>query len=193
MFSLPPLPPWNAAHVLLVHFPIALLMLAAPALLFFAIIIPKASRHFAAAAALMLIMGTGLCYLATQTGEAAEQLANAQGAKDDPAIHATLEKHSHMAEASRNYFTYFTAAFLVYLLIITTRKQEDIHAGANAFVLALFLAGNGVLALGLGNAAHEGGELVQIHGITAPINGDAAAAGAAEGDTPLVPPDADVD
>jgi heme A synthase len=209
MFSVPQLPDWNSLHVLVIHFPIALLLLASPALLFIAMFTPKHAKPLAAAAGLILALGTGLCYLATQTGEAAEHLAQAQGVMDDQQIHATLEKHAQMATQSRNYFTIFTAVFLLYLLVIGTRKDE-LHPVLNSLLLLLFFAGNAVLALGLGNAAHAGGELVHSYGITAllePGAGEAAAAAAAGsgapaehesgadggGNPPAPPPTADID
>lgn len=182
MFELPQLPDWNALHVLVIHFPIALLLLAAPALLGLALVIPKHSRQLAAAAGLMLVLGTGFCYVAQSTGDAALELAHAQGASEDEAIDATLDKHKHMAETATRYFTFFTAAFLAYLLVIGLRK-EPLPVAANAALLALFLGVNAVLALGLGNAAHYGGRLVHEHGLLAPLEpgaGNAAAQAAGE-------------
>jgi heme A synthase len=169
MFSIPQPPDWNALHVLVVHFPIALLMLAAPVLIGLALIIPKHSRQFAAAAAVMLLLGTGTCYLALNTGDAAEELAVAQGAESDPDIAKALHEHKEMAEAVTRYFTIFTAAFVLFL-IVTSLRKEALPAAANVALLLLFLCGNALLALGLANAAHHGGLLVHEHGLLAPLS-----------------------
>lgn len=181
MFSLPQLPDWNALHVLVIHFPLALLMLATPVLLFMALVIPAYSRQLAVAAAVLLLLGTGLCFLALSTGEAAGELAKAQGALEDEEIRTTLNQHAEWATQVSRMFSVLSAAFMIYLLVLLTRK-EPLPRTANALILALFLAANLVLALGLGNAAHEGGELVHEHGILAPLApgaGKAAAAAAA--------------
>jgi uncharacterized membrane protein len=198
MFSLPPLPPWNAAHVLLVHFPIGLLLLAAPALLGIALIIPPAARQFAAAAAIVFAIGTAGLYVAAQSGGAAYELAKRQGALDDPEIAKHLNEHADLGVKARNFYTVFTALLALYLLL-GTAGQRKVAPGAHAAVLLVFLAGSVGLGLVLANAGHLGGELVHVHGITAPLEGGEAAAEAAEGSgpgaggTPMAPPGADVD
>jgi uncharacterized membrane protein len=185
MFNLPPIPAWNAVHVLLIHFPIALLLAALPVLLLAALVWPKTSRQFAIAAGLMLVLGTVACYVATQTGQAAEELARKQGVLEDHEIHEALETHAHYGETVRNWYTYFAAAYLLFLLLPVMLKKE-LPAGANAMLLMLFLGVSGGLGLALVNTAHAGGILVHEHGLLAPlVNGQAAedAAAAAGGAT----------
>jgi uncharacterized membrane protein len=180
MFNIPPIPAWNALHVLVIHFPIALLIAAFPVLLLAALVWPKTSRQFAVAAGLMLVLGTAACYLATQTGEAAEHLANQQGARQDHELHEAIETHSHYGETARDWYTYFSVVFLLYLLVPVLTKKE-LPAGVNAALLVLFLVASGVCALVLANTAHAGGLLVHEHGLTAPLGNSQDAAGAAQG------------
>lgn len=175
MFDIPPIPAWNAIHVLLIHFPIALLLAALPVMLLAALVWPKTSRQFAIAAGLMLVLGTAACYLATNTGEAAEHLANQQGAGDDHELHEAIETHAHYGETARDWYTYFAGIFLLYLLLPVILKKE-LPVGANAALLVAFLAASGVCGLVLANAAHAGGMLVHAHGLTAPLDKESAAA-----------------
>jgi len=182
MFDIPPIPAWNAIHVLLIHFPIALLLAALPVMLLAALVWPKTSRQFAIAAGLMLVLGTVACYVATNTGQAAEHLANEQGARDDHEIHEAIEKHSDLGEKTRDWYTYFAAIYLLYLLLPVIMKKE-LPVGLNAGLLVLFLAASGVCGLGLANTAHAGGMLVHVHGITAPLGGpEGTTADSAKGD-----------
>ena len=181
MFSIPPIPAWNAIHVLLIHFPIALLLAALPVMLLAALVWPKTSRQFAIAAGLMLVLGTVACYVATNTGQAAEHLANQQGAREDKELHEAIETHSHYGETARDWYTYFSAAFLLYLLVPVFMKKE-LPVGINAALLVLFLGASGVCGLVLANAAHAGGMLVHAHGLTAPLDPSQKADEAAQGD-----------
>src|SRR5207244_3026070 len=126
------------------HFPIGLLLMAAPLLLLIAVIVPPASRQFAAAAAVVFVIGTAGLWVAAQSGGAAYQLAKSQGALEDPAIAHDLKEHAELGVTSRNYFTAFSIALLLYLLVPLAAKRE-VPAGLHSFVLLLFLVGSAVL------------------------------------------------
>lgn len=179
-FSLPSLPDFNALHVLVVHFPIALLMVAVPLMLLVAVLFTRFSRYFAVAAALFLCLGVGSAYIATLSGEAAEELAEEMGAGEDPVIHEAIEHHAEMAEQTRNAYAIFAAVFLLYLIISGLPRREWSPA-LNGVLLVLFLAASLAGALSIGNTAHSGGVLVHTHGLLAPLENGAAAAQAAEG------------
>lgn len=178
--SLPPLPAWDALHVLIVHFPIALLLLAVPLMLVLALLFPKAGRQFVWSAALLLVVGTALCFLAASTGEAAEELAEEQGVEQDAVIHDALEHHAELGEQTRNIYTVLCLAFLVYLAVPLVLRRQ-LNPALNAVILAIFLAAHLAAGVQLANTAHEGGLLVHEHGLTAPLAAGAAAGSASQG------------
>jgi uncharacterized membrane protein len=175
----PPVPEWNAAHVILVHFPIGLLLFT-PVMLLLALLARKSGRQFAIAAFVVLLAGSIAAQVAVMSGEAAEELAAEQGIHDDPAMHEALEKHEEGALLARNLFAGITILYLVYLLLPAVRSGR-LGEGAQAAALLVFL----LLTLGSGlilvNAAHAGGQLVHVHGILAPLDDSAGATSAAEG------------
>src|SRR5512140_1217617 len=98
---MPPLPPWDGLHPLVVHFPIALLLVA-PVLVAVAASVRRQGPWLASALVVMAI-GTAGAWLAVETGEAAGQLVERA-----PEISAVLERHEDMAENARGAFTALT-------------------------------------------------------------------------------------
>lgn len=179
--TFPPLPAWNALHVLVVHFPLGLLLVAVPVLLILALMFPKSGRQFVWATAVILVLGTASSFLAVQTGAAAGDLAESQGAKDDKVIYQALEYHEKLADETRLAYTILTLAFLLYLFTPVVMRRP-LHPGVNFALLTFFLAASGAAGLLLANTGHAGGLLVHEHGITAPlVNSDAAAAASEDG------------
>jgi uncharacterized membrane protein len=179
--TFPPLPAWNALHVLIVHFPLGLLLVAVPVLLILALLFPKTGRQFVWAAAVVLVVGTASSFLAVQTGAAAGDLAESQGAKDDKVIYQALELHEKLADQTRLAYTILTIAFLLYLFTPVALRRP-LNPGLNFTLLAIFLAASGAAGLLLVNTGHAGGLLVHEHGITAKlVSSDAAPAAASEG------------
>lgn len=176
MFNLPPLAPWNGMHVLIVHFPIALLTFT-PVMIVAAILFRKWGRQFAAAAGFLLIAGTIAAQVAIMSGEAAEHLAKELAIDADPEASELLEHHSEAAEAVRNIFAMLTVLYWGYLAATGLSKRKPTLA-VDISVLAVFVILTGVGALALANAAHMGGELVHSHGILAPLDKQAADASA---------------
>jgi uncharacterized membrane protein len=172
--TFPPLPAWNALHVLIVHFPIGLLLIATPVLIGLALMFPKTGRQFVWAAAVILVIGTASSFLAVQTGAAAGDLAEAQGVKDDPVIFQALQLHEKLADETRLAYTILTLAFLLYLFAPIALRRP-LNPALNATVLALFLAASAAAGLLLVNTGHAGGLLVHEYGITAHLTDDAAA------------------
>ena len=104
MSGLPPLPSWDGLHPLIVHFPIALLLVAP---LFVVIgVVFRRSRLFLWAALLLMALGTTATFFAVSTGEAAGKLA-----ERTPQINAVLERHEDLAETTRLVFTALTVIF----------------------------------------------------------------------------------
>src|SRR5688572_4784583 len=71
---LPPIPSWDGLHPIIVHFPIALLLIA-PILIVLGTIFYKNGRAFMVSAFVLMLIGTIAAFIATATGEAAGELA----------------------------------------------------------------------------------------------------------------------
>ena len=87
----PPIPSWDALHPLIVHFPIALLLVA-PILVLGGMLLPRQSTGLFIAALVLMAIGTVATYFAISTGEAAAEIAE----RVTPAA-AILENHDELA------------------------------------------------------------------------------------------------
>src|SRR5512138_3423077 len=105
----PPIPSWDSVHPLIVHFPIALLLVA-PILVILGILLPRQSRGLFIAALVLMAIGTIATYFAVATGEAAGELA-----ERTPGVAAVLENHEELADTTRVIFTALTVIFAVIL------------------------------------------------------------------------------
>jgi uncharacterized membrane protein len=156
-------------HPLVVHFPIALLFVA-PLFVVAGLLLRDRGRPFLLSALALLVLGTAGAFVATATGEAGEDAAEAV-----PAAEATLERHEELAVQARNAFAALTVLYAVVLLgpaLFKRTPRRAVTAVALSAFLALDVAGLVLLA----NAAHYGGQLVHAQGVRA-----AAAPGTAEG------------
>jgi uncharacterized membrane protein len=172
---LPPFPPWEGMHPLLVHFPIVLLFLAPlPALL--AVVMPGRRVLFTALAFAVMTLAALAAVVTVESGEAAAESAHHRGL-ETPAIHDTMHEHAELAEATRN-----TAIVLMLLLggaLIGFRKRKVAGATASGIALVL-LAGTLAAAVLVTKAGYEGGQLVHRYGVHAVLGpADAAAPGGA--------------
>ncbi len=162
MGLLPPMPSWDGLHPVIIHFPIALLLVA-PLLVIVSLFV-KSARPWAAAGLVVMTLGTLATYLSVSTGEAAGELAE----RSALAARAVLEQHEEMAETTRNLFTALTLMFgaLVVLPALTRRPlARTVSMSATVIFLALYAGG----ALVLMNTAHQGGRLVHEYGVRAAI------------------------
>ena len=156
----PPIPTWDALHPLVVHFPIALLLVA-PIL----VVVGMTSQRHAAglfiAAFLLIVIGTVATDFAVATGEAAAEIAEQM-----PQASAILESHEELAERTRVIFTVLTVLFAAILsaqLFAKRRFGRRTSLVVNTAFLLLYSAG----ALILINVAHQGGRLVHGLGVRA--------------------------
>lgn len=155
---MPPFPPFEGMHPLVVHFPVALLT-TAPLFVILALILPKHRPALAAAGLIVMALGTAAAFVAVRTGEAGEDAAEAV-----PAAQAVLHEHEELAERTRLVFTILTAVFAGIVLAgrrLPARGATLVHA----LFLVAYLAGWTVLA----NTAHHGGLLVHGYGVRAPV------------------------
>jgi uncharacterized membrane protein len=163
----PALPPWNALHPLVVHFPIALLLVVP---LIIAIgIAGRPGRGVLGVAFLLLVLGTAAAWIAAATGESAGQLAERL-----PGVARILDRHEELAEITRTLFTALTLAYGGLLAVpralkreLSRRRRIALHGG----FLVLYVAALGPLVA----TAHQGGRLVHEKGVHALLPPEAAA------------------
>lgn len=167
---LPTLPPWDAVHPLIVHFPIALLIVA-PLFVVLSLFRPLAWRLFGVAALMLMMIGTVGAYVAVASGEAAAEVADRT-----PAINEALEEHEEAAELTRNLFTGLTVLYAGLLGLPYLLKRRPLAPRLNLALhlvfLALYLGGTLVIA----RTGHLGGRLVHVYGVKADL-----------GEAPLAP------
>jgi len=158
MFETPPLPSWDGLHPVIVHFPVALLLVA-PLFVLLALLVRIHRRGLLLAALVLMALGTASAWVAVETGEAAEKFA-----VRSPAVHAVLEHHSELAERTRAIFSVLTLVFAGLLFAPVLLRREPGETATVALAL-LFLAVYGAGALILANTAHNGGRLVHELGV----------------------------
>ncbi len=158
MFGLPPFPGWDGLHPLVVHFPVALLLVA-PLFVLVGLAWRRNRTAFMAAALVLMALGTIATYVAVPTGEAAAKLA-----ERTPEINAVIERHEDLAETSRMVFTALTVVFAALVLAPVALRREPGEFATIGLAL-LFLAVYGAGTLVLANTAHNGGRLVHELGV----------------------------
>lgn len=160
--TFPPIQPWDALHPLVIHFPIALLMIA-PLFILIGMILKRSAREIALSALILMLLGTAGTYVAVETGEAGAKLV-----ERTPDINAVLERHEEMAEQTRLLFTILTVVFAGLLLVPMFLKKE-LGTLWRLVIHGVFLLAYLVCLLSLANTAHLGGRLVHELGVRALI------------------------
>ena len=117
--TFPPMQPWDALHPLVIHFPIALLMIA-PVFILIGMFLKRSAREFALSALILMLLGTVGTYVAVETGEAGAKLV-----ERTPEINAVLERHEEMAEQTRLLFTLLTVVFAGLLLVPISSEEGN--------------------------------------------------------------------
>ncbi|HQT93620.1 MAG TPA: hypothetical protein PLB88_02305 [Thermoanaerobaculaceae bacterium] len=158
MFELPPIPTWDGLHPLIVHFPIALLLVA-PLFIVLALLVGRHSTLFMTSALVLMVLGTAASYVAVSTGEAAGKLADRT-----PEVNQVLQHHEQLAERTRLTFTVLTIVFAGLLAGPAVLKRPLARVPATVLTL-LFLGVYGAGAIVLANTAHNGGRLVHELGV----------------------------
>ncbi len=153
---LPPWPGWDGLHPLVIHFPIALLLVA-PVFVAAAAARPGRTATFALPAIVLLALGTIAAFVAVQSGEAAAELVTRTDA-----VSRILDRHANLAETAATVFAALTVAYtaaVIGVLRLKSLARPATAAAIHAVFLVCLLAG----CLLVANVAHQGGMLV--HGL----------------------------
>ncbi|HKI85844.1 MAG TPA: DUF2231 domain-containing protein [Thermoanaerobaculia bacterium] len=161
MIEFPPLPAWDAFHPLVIHFPVALLLVAPIFVVVGVVLAGDRGRAFLITALVLMALGTVGTYVAVSTGEAAGELA-----QRNPAISAVLQHHEQLAEATRVVFSALTLIFSA-ILFVPVLLKRSLGRGMATALIVIFLAGYGAGSVLLANTAHNGGRLVHELGVRA--------------------------
>ncbi len=165
----PPIPPWEGIHPVIVHFPVALLLVT-PLLLLLSFL-PKIGRCFSYAALVLMVVGTGMAYVAVASGEAGAQLV-----VRTPEIDQVLHDHEEAGETVRLLFTILTVLYLLLLIApFMVRKigrpQGGLPRIATVIAHVVFLVAYLACDLAIARTGHLGGLLVHQYGVQAWISG----------------------
>lgn len=172
MFSFPPLPPWNGMHPLVIHFPIALIIVA-PLFVVLGLLIKPRTREFIGVSALLMILAAGGALLATSTGSAAEHLA-----EKVPGAKAILHEHEELGESAEVFAIALAAALVVGFASLCIWRPKLPRGVIIGFGM-VYLVGHAAGMLVVANTAHQGGRLVHEFGAHAnmfPAGGNPVAA-----------------
>ncbi len=172
--ELPPQPPWEGLHPLVIHFPIALLFVT-PVFVVLAGLLGRPGRWFGLTALILLVMGTVSGYVAVQTGDAAFDVLE----EIDDDGWEVVEEHQDAAKKVQSLFVGLTVLYAVILalpLVIWKLNAWLYWFIANLVFLALLM----VVNIQLANAAHLGGRLVHQYGAKAVLGEPAEEAEAEE-------------
>lgn len=165
MIEFPPLPAWDALHPLIIHFPIALLLIAPVFVLIGGILGLRRGRPYLIVALVLMALGTASTFVAVSTGEAAGELADRS-----PAVNAVLEHHEELAETTQAVFVVLTI-LLAAVLYGPRLLRRSLNLTIVRSLLAVFLVAYVAGAVLLTNTAHNGGRLVHelgVHALMAP-------------------------
>jgi len=165
--TLPPIPSWTELHPLVIHFPIALLLVTPLFIVAGIVMNPQKGRPFLVAALALMILGTVGTMVAVLTGEAAAEVVHRSAG-----VSAVLERHQELAEITRDIFGLLSVIFAAFLFVPRFLKRETSTAAARILPLA-FLVFYGAGTVVLVNTAHNGGRLVHefgVHSVLAPTH-----------------------
>lgn len=160
------MPAWDSLHVLIVHFPIALLLLSPIFVVISAALTPPKGRPYMVTALITLLLGTASVFIAVSTGHSAAELAERGGPVD-----AVLKMHEELAEETEIVFAGLSA-ILLGMYTVPRLLRRDENRLFSSFLPSAFLALYTVGILFLVNTAHAGGRLVHEFGVHAILPAD---------------------
>lgn len=164
MNLLPPMPAWDAAHPLIVHLPIGVLMFA-PVLLIIALLDRKRRMVWASAGLVAMVVGTATAFVAVLSGEAASDHVVASDA-----VRHAIHEHEELAEGARTFFAILTGVLGVLLVLARVAAKKKPLKLVVLVGSVLFAIANAAALVMLANAGHAGGVLVHGLGVHAPLS-----------------------
>jgi uncharacterized membrane protein len=174
MFTIPLLPSWQTIHPMVIHFPIALLLIAPIFIIIAVIRRPEGSFQFLLSALILIALGTAGTFVAAASGSSAgEVIENVSRAKP------ILERHEELAETVELAFSALTLIFASIIFIPRWLKAQPTRA-ISTFVPLVFLLFYATGGLMLVNTAHEGGRLVHELGVSASLQSSSTVLNIAE-------------
>jgi uncharacterized membrane protein len=176
MLHIPQIPPWESLHPLVIHFPIVLLLVSPVFVLVSTVLAPTKGRPYLIVGLALLLGGTAGLFIATETGEAAAELADRT-----PQIDATLHVHEELASQTRLLFSLFSA-FLIAVSALPRLLPRPLTRLQSTSFLVIFLALYSTGVAALVNTAHQGGRLVHQFGVRAMMPADPGAPSDASGE-----------
>lgn len=159
----PALPGWEGIHPAMIHFPVALLLVA-PLLLLVSLFAGTSWRAWAGAALVVMALGALAAWLAVASGHAAGQLADKTAA-----LQQAIERHEGLGLLTRNLFTLLTVV-LAALLAVPAMMKKPMPAVARIVTFAAFIVVYAACAGVLANTANAGGRLVHEFGVRAMLD-----------------------
>ena len=161
MAMFPFIPDWPHLHPLVVHFPIAILLVVPIFILIGIFRSPQSSTPYMVSGLFLMAVGTIGSVLAVQTGHAARSQTHTTFE-----LSQLVQQHQTLAETTSLTFCVLTVVFTAIVVIprlMSHQSTRVITAVLPAVFLLLYAAG----AVLLVNTAHVGGCMVHQFGITA--------------------------
>jgi uncharacterized membrane protein len=164
----PPLPPWAGLHPLVVHFPIAVLLVAwlPAALALLPVAAGRLTPGLRVAALLLMVLGSGAAVLAVETGEAASELGDRGDLAPVDVVGRAVDDHEEWGESTRNAFSALTVLYAALLLTprwLKLLSRPRVALTAHGVFVVLYLTAC-LLVMWTG---HLGGLLVHRYGLRA--------------------------
>ena len=159
MLQLPPMPSLHSLHVMVIHFPIALLLLSPLSILISAVLAPRKGRPYMAAGLITLVLGTAALFIAVSSGHSAAELAERRGAVD-----TVLKVHEELGEETELVFAGLST-ILSGMYFVPKLMHRDENRLFSSLLPSAFLALYTVGVLFLVNTAHAGGRIVHEFGV----------------------------
>lgn len=157
-----PFPTWDGMHPLVVHFPVALLLVS-PIFIVLGLLRPGRFRLFSVSALILMLLGTAGAWLAVETGEAGASLVDRT-----PQLTAAIQEHQAMAENTRLIFTLLTVVYAG--MLAAPLALQNIQPRLPVIAQVVFVLALAASCLVLARTAHLGGRLVHHFGVRAMIN-----------------------